>query len=119
MPDSSDPGGFSERRPRLLNPSSGLPQLGGIQCPWNKDASGPARQRIHCMVWEDEADFDKWAPEGNYSTCRALCMYGRNPEYARRTRAMRQGFFLRARRRALFARGVQRLRLRDRFGRVV
>jgi len=119
MPSSEDPGGFDERHPRLTNASTGLPQVGGIQCPWNRDASGPAKQRIHCMVWADQADFERWAPEGNFSTCRALCMYGRNPEYARRARDARQGFQARAWQRARYAQRIQRLRLRDRFGRVI
>lgn len=119
MPDSHDPGGFDERRPRTTNPSTGLPQLGGVLCPWNRDGSGPARRRLHCMVWADEDDFDRWAPEGNWSTCRAVCGHGRNPEYARRARDARQGFYVRARQRASFARRLRALRLRDRFGRVV
>jgi len=119
MPDSSDVGGFDEKHPRIANPSTGFPQLGGVSCPWNRDASGPAKQRIHCMVWQDEGDFDRWAPEGGYRVCRALCMYGRNPEYARRARGAREAFRARADQRARFARAVQRLRLRDRYGRVV
>ena len=68
------------------------PRVGGIICPWNRDDHGPAKQRIHCMVWKDWQDFDDWAAEGDHYFCRVLCQYGRNPETARRNRRIRERY---------------------------
>ncbi len=58
------------------NPYSGMAQLGGIGCPWNKDETGPAKQRVHCLVWRNWDDFNDNAGENNFNYCRKICGYG-------------------------------------------
>lgn len=58
----------------------------GIICPWNQNDKGPAKMRVHCLVWKNKEDFDEWASEGNNYFCRVHCMYGRNPEATRWSR---------------------------------
>lgn len=59
----------------------------GIICPWNKDDTGPAKERIHCLVWRNWEDFSgEFASDHSDPVfCTRHCQYGRNPEARRRS----------------------------------
>lgn len=65
-----------------INPFTGMPQLGGIWCPWNmpgKGKNGPANmgeEGVYCLVWKNWDDFNKNASEQNFNYCRNICNYG-------------------------------------------
>ena len=106
-------GQFDERFPFGAPPS-------GILCPWNRNTNGPAKQRIWCYVWANEADFNDWGAEGNFWFCRSACHYG-HMEAAQRSRAWNshKAFLVRKRWHQRFARKIAGFRLRDRFGRPI
>jgi hypothetical protein len=93
FPKAKRPETVWDERERAVIGGTDWPNLnpdGGIVCPWNRDEHGPAKERIsQCLVWRNDADFDRWASEGNHYFCRVHCQYGRNPEVARRNREIR------------------------------
>ena len=60
------------------NPNTGMAQLGGIWCPWNKDETGPAKMPggVFCLVWKSWDDFNENASPNNFHFCRKICNYG-------------------------------------------
>lgn len=69
----------------------------GIICPWNETAEGPAMQgvpfcephqkyHLHCGVYKNLDDFDRWASEYRFRFCLQLCQKGRNPEQTKRAK---------------------------------
>lgn len=62
----------------------------GVLCPFG--ALNPQGSREWCKVWKNMDDFNDWGSEGNFLVCHQLCGDGRNPEYARRTREIRDRY---------------------------
>lgn len=116
-PDS----GFNTGKDMPMRNQYGLRQQGGIICPANRDDQGPAKQRIHCLIWKDMPDFWENSEASGWPTfCSKICHYGHMD-------AMQRSVAFRAHRRWLNLRKdifnrqkwLSTLRLRDRSGRML
>lgn len=99
----------------MINPMTGLPQLGGLICPFNADNHGPAKKRIHCLVFDSYEDWDNEGKDYHgpgTRFCEKNCHYG-NMTQSQMTKArqMREGYRIRARQRSAWAKQVRRLRM--------